>query len=183
MAARRAPSVRRAGRRATHGATPRPGPLVAVLLAAVLAGPAACGGARRAAEAGGGRVARVSPADAGAASAAGAVSEFLSAARAADVRAMGLLFGTAAGPVAGRDGAIEVEKRMRALACYLAHDSARVVDELPAVGGGARRVLTVALRQRELARESRFTAVPGPSGRWYVEAFDVERLSAFCRPQ
>lgn len=96
---------------------------------------------------------------------------------------MGLLFGTAAGPVAARDGATEVEKRMRALACYLNHDASRVVDDLPAVGGGARRVLTVALRQRELARETRFTVVPGPRGRWYVEAFDIDRLSDFCRPQ
>jgi hypothetical protein len=41
-----------------------------------------------------------------------------------DARSMGLLFGTAAGPVAGRDAPGDVEKRMRALACYLAHDSA-----------------------------------------------------------
>ena len=94
---------------------------------------------------------------------------------------MGLLFGTAAGPIAARDAAPDVEKRMRALACYLGHDSARVVDDLPATGAGARRVVTVALRQGELARESRFTVVPGPRGRWYVEAFDIERLSDFCR--
>ena len=155
-----------------------------MLAAAAVALAAGCGGARSAASArASGPVARVTPGDAGAVSASAAVTQFLSAARSADVRAMGLLFGTAAGPVAARDGSTDVEKRMRALACYLAHDQARVVDDLPAVGGGARRVLTVALRQRELARETRFTAVPGGAGRWYVEAFDVERLSDFCRPQ
>jgi hypothetical protein len=150
----------------------------------VVALAAGCSGGRSAqAVRASGPVARVAVGDAGGASATAAVTQFLSAARGTDVRAMGLLFGTAAGPVAARDGATDVEKRMRALACYLAHDQARVVDDLPAVGGGARRVLTVALRQRELARETRFTAVPGPGGRWYVEAFDVERLSDFCRPQ
>lgn len=111
------------------------------------------------------------------------MEQFLSAARGTDVRAMGLLFGTAAGPIAGRDPADEVEKRMRALACYLAHDQARIVDDLPAVGAGPRRVVAVALRQGELARETRFTAVPGPNARWFVESFDVERLSDFCRPR
>lgn len=156
---------------------------VGALALAVLAGAAsgACGGARRPSASG--PVARVALGDAGAAGPAAAVTEFLAASRLTDVRAMGLLFGTAAGPVAARDGATDVEKRMRALACYLAHDTARVVDDLPATGGGGRRALTVALRQRELARETRFTAVPGPAGRWYVEAFDVERLSDFCRPQ
>ena len=171
-------------RAAASRAAPRPSTRSTwAVLGAVVVLAAGCGGARAARTAASGPVARVAPADAGGASASAAVTQFLSAARSTDVRAMGLLFGTAAGPVAARDGATDVEKRMRALACYLAHDQARVVDDLPAVGGGARRVLTVALRQRELARETRFTAVPGPAGRWYVEAFDVERLSDFCRPQ
>jgi hypothetical protein len=58
----------------------------------------------------------------------------------------------------------DVEKRMRALACYLAHDQARVIDDLPAVGAGARRLVNVALRQRELARDVRFTVVPTAGG-------------------
>jgi hypothetical protein len=121
-------------------------------------------------------------ADGGAASPSAAVAGFVAAARSYDARTMGLLFGTAAGPVAGRDPSVDVEKRMRALACYLTHDSARVVDDLPAVGAGTRRMVTVALRQRELARDVRFTAVPTARGRWLVESFDIERLSDFCRP-
>jgi hypothetical protein len=124
----------------------------------------------------------VSAADAGAASASAAVTEFVGAARSNDARTMALLFGTAAGPVAGRDAPPDVEKRMRALACYLAHDQARVIDDLPAVGAGARRLVNVALRQRELARDVRFTVVPTAGGRWLVESFDIERLADFCRP-
>ncbi len=149
-------------------------------LAALAAAGAAAGCARAPSPAAGARP--VAPADAGAASPAAAVEGFVAAARVNDARTMGLLFGTAAGPVAGRDGAADVEKRMRALACYLTHDSARVVDDLPAVAAGNRRLVTVALRQRELARETRFTVVPTARGRWLVEAFDIERLSDFCRP-
>lgn len=116
----------------------------------------------------------------GATSAAGAVTAFLTAARTTDVSAMARLFGTGAGPITEREGGNDVEKRMRALACYLAHDGARVVEDLPGVGSG--RSMTVELRQRELVRRARFNAVPGPRGRWFVESFDINALADFCRP-
>ena len=116
----------------------------------------------------------------GATSAAGAITAFLEAARAPEVSAMARLFGTTNGPITEREGSAEVEKRMRALACYLSHDSARLVEDLPGVGSG--RAVTVELRQRELTRRARFTTVPGPRGRWFVESFDINALSDFCRP-
>ena len=140
---------------------------------------AACGGARPASAPG---VSSAVAADAGAPSASGAVQGFVAAARVSDVRSMGLLFGTAAGPVAGRDPSADVEKRMRALACYLTHDNARVVDDMPAVAAGNRRLVTVSFRQREITRDTRFTVVPTARGRWLVESFDIERLSDLCRP-
>lgn len=159
---------------------------VAIAVGAIgIAGAACAGGSRQrgGSPAPRGRVAEVRLAESGASSAGAAVDRFLTAAQSNDARAMGVLFGTPAGPVAARDAADEVDKRMRALACYLSHDGARVVDEVASSAGGGRRTITVALRQRELARETRFVAVPGPSGRWYVESFDIERLSDFCRPQ
>ena len=93
---------------------------------------------------------------------------------------MARLFGTANGPITEREGPQEVEKRMRSLACYLGHDSARIVEDLPGVGAG--RAVTVELRQRELTRRARFTAVPGPRNRWFVESFDINALADFCRP-
>lgn len=155
-------------------------PLRGVLVALAAACVVTAGCARGPAPAPGARP--VAAADAGAASATDAVQGFVAAARVNDARSMGLLFGTAAGPVAGRDAPADVEKRMRALACYLSNDSARVVDDLPAVAAGNRRLVTVSLRQRELTRDTRFTVVPNARGRWLVESFDIERLSDFCRP-
>jgi hypothetical protein len=169
--------LRRAGSAAgaAHGATRATACLTLLLAAGGAAGCARGGSAAS-------RPTPVASADAGAASALAAVTQFIAAARSYDARAMSLLFGTAAGPVAARDGSADVEKRMRALACYLTHDNVRIVDDLPAVGAANRRLVTVALRQRELARDIRFTAVPTARGRWLVESFDIERLSDFCRP-
>jgi hypothetical protein len=113
-------------------------------------------------------------------SATGAITAFLTAARVTEVSAMAGLFGNANGPITEREGSSTVEKRMRALACYLGHDSARIVEELPGVGSS--RAVTVELRQRELTRRARFTAVPGPRNRWFVESFDINALADFCRP-
>jgi hypothetical protein len=125
---------------------------------------------------------RTAPAagDAGAPSATGAVQEFLAAAHAGDVHAMASLFGTSGGPIAQRDDANTVEKRMRALQCYLTHDSASVLDDRP--GTGKDRQLTVELHQRNLVRRTTFTAVPGPRHRWYVESFDITQVTDLCHP-
>lgn len=116
----------------------------------------------------------------GATSAPQAVERFVAAARTPDVRTMGSLFGTTDGAVSGRQPEVDVEKRMRALACYLTHDSARMVDDVPGVGRG--RIVTMELRQGELVRRPRFNAVAGPRGRWFVESFDINTLADFCRP-
>ena len=63
--------------------------------------------------------------------------------------------------------------------CYTKHDSARVVTEGQAAAGG-KRVFVVQLMLGDLTRSTNFTAVEGPSGRWYVESLDLEPLSAFC---
>ena len=92
-------------------------------------------------------------------------------------------FGTRAGPTTTRDPAADVEKRMIALACYLQHDAARVLGDVPGVATAGDRTVTVELRQRELVRQTRFTVVPGPGGRWFVEAFDIDAVSDLCRPR
>jgi hypothetical protein len=116
---------------------------------------------------------------AGATTSGAAVERFLGAARASDYRTMGFVFGTAQGAIASRDDANDVEKRMRALACYLTHDRAQQLEDVP--GSGRERVVTVQLTQRTLTKRTRFTTVPGPAGRWYVRAFDVEPIADFCR--
>lgn len=118
--------------------------------------------------------------DVGATDGAGAVERFLGAAKAADAPGMARVFGTRAGPIASRESADAVEKRMRALQCYLAHDSARFVGASDGIGNT--RVLVVELRQRELVRQTRFVAVPTSQRRWFVESFEINTLSDFCRP-
>ena len=120
-------------------------------------------------------------AGAGAPSATGAVQEFLAAAHAGDMRTMASLFGTSSGPISSRDDANSVEKRMHALQCYLTHDSAQVVDDRPGNTGPGRQ-LEVELRQRGLVRRTTFTAVPGPHDRWYVESFDIAKVTDLCHP-
>ena len=143
-----------------------------ILAAMALVALAAC---RTAAPAGG-----AAGTDVGGADAAGAVERFLTAARSGDIPTMGRVFGTSGGAIAGRDPADAVEKRMRALQCYLTHDGSRVVGTQ--LGNGASQILTVELKQKELVRQTRFTAVPGPERRWYVESFDINSVSDFCRP-
>jgi hypothetical protein len=149
-----------------------PARVALTLVAALLVTTAAC---RSAAPVGG-----ATGAETGGADAVGAGERFLTAARGGDVLTMGRVFGTSSGAIAGRDPADQVEKRMRALQCYLTHDGSRVVGTQ--LGNGAEQLLTVELRQRELVRQSRFTAVPGPGRRWYVASFDINALTEFCRP-
>jgi hypothetical protein len=118
---------------------------------------------------------------AGAPSAMGAVQQFLAAAHAGDMRTMASLFGTSSGSVAQRDDANTVEKRMRALQCYLTHDSSSVVDDSPGASGPG-RILTVELKQRSLVRRTTFNAVPGPHDRWFVESFDITKVTDLCHP-
>jgi hypothetical protein len=109
------------------------------------------------------------------------VEQFLAAAHGGDLRTMASLFGTSAGPITQREDANAVEKRMRALQCYLTHDSARVVDDLPAASGPGREV-EVELRQSSVIRRTTFSAVPGPHDRWFVSSFDINRVTDLCHP-
>jgi hypothetical protein len=144
-----------------------------ILAALLLVASAAC---RPPQPAGGG----MGPAEAGAPDGPGAVERFLGAARTSDVHGMARLFGTGEGSIANRDPAEEVEKRMRALQCYLTHDGSRLIGASAAPGG--KQVVQVELKQRELTRQTRFTVVPGPQRRWFVESFEINSLSDFCRP-
>lgn len=108
---------------------------------------------------------------------------FLQAAQTTNARMMSAYFGTRAGPTTTRDPASDVEKRMIALACYLQHDAARVLSDVPGMAAGPDRTVTVELLQRELVRQTRFTVVPGPGNRWFVQAFDIDAVSDLCRPR
>lgn len=114
----------------------------------------------------------------GAPSAAGAVDGFLAAAHSGNMVAMASLFGTAKGSISERDRANDVEKRMRALQCYLTHDTARIVEDSPGLNNG--RVLSVELKQRDRTRKTQFNAIEGPHQRWYVSSFDINAVADLC---
>lgn len=156
--------------------------LVAALVAACGGGPARPAPAPAPANPAGG-AATGGVAQPGGASSSQAVEGFLRAAQATDARTMSGYFGTRDGPTTGRDPAADVEKRMIALACYLQHDADRVLGDVPGVSSAGDRTVTVELRQRELVRQTRFTVVPGPGGRWFVQAFDIDAVSDLCRPR
>ncbi len=114
----------------------------------------------------------------GAPSARGAVESFLSAVRAQDLQAMSTVWGNSKGPardVVDRD---QLEKRELIMQCYLGHDSFNVLSDTRTTGD--EHVVQVTLTKGKLTRETSFTAVQGPSDRWYVLRADLEPVKDLC---
>jgi hypothetical protein len=132
---------------------------------------AACGGGRR-------TVPSTGP---GASAPAAAVERFLRLVAAKQYLEMGQVFGTKDGPIAGRDPASEVERRMYAVASILEHQRFSIRDEGPIPGrtGEAYR-FTAELENRGRTSQVPFTVVRGPGNLWFVEQVDLERVT---RPQ
>ncbi|MBX9928005.1 MAG: hypothetical protein K2X99_03750 [Gemmatimonadaceae bacterium] len=136
-----------------------------VLLALVVLG--ACGGLRAGGDAG------------GALSTRGAVEQFLAAARAKDRVAFARVWGSANGSAATTMDRVEREKRQEVILCALAHDESRIGAPTP--GEGGRTVFSVELKNGSLAATGNITAIPGPSGRYYVENVELEKFTSLCR--
>lgn len=117
----------------------------------------------------------------GAPSARLAVDRFLAAAREQDLATLGTLFGDEAGPARARDDARAFEQREVIMVCALRHDQAKVTEGAASVGGKV--IFNVDLVQGLLQATTKFTAVRGPSGRWFVSEFDIVTLQnkGFCR--
>ena len=116
---------------------------------------------------------------AGAATAMGAVEEFLVAVKAQDIQAMSVLFGTSRGPARDNMDREELEKRLIILQCYFSHDKFRIVDEFP--GEGGHRVISVELTKGSNTRNPKFYAIAGPSNRFYVDNMEIAAVRDFCR--
>jgi hypothetical protein len=115
----------------------------------------------------------------GAASARGALDLFLATAKAQDLYAMSMIWGSSKGPARSTMKRSDLEKREVILMRCLRHDRYQVLSEAPATGG--ERVFTVELAFRTLVRSSNFTATPGPRGRWYLKQVDdIDNLQAIC---
>ena len=115
----------------------------------------------------------------GGATAREAVQKFLVAAKAQDLQAMSNVWGTSAGPARSTMDQQVLEQREIILLCYLKHDSYRIASEAPATDG--ERVFEVETKYKDLTRSANFFATPGPAGRWYLRAFDSEKLTDICQ--
>lgn len=122
---------------------------------------------------------------AGGATALDALTRFLAAVKVQDVQALSHVWGTKdAGPASGgRYMSQEVmEQRLIILIRCARHDSWSVRSETPMVGGD--RQFTVELKLRNLTGVTDFVAVQGPSSRWYIREYDVEKvMRTICQSQ
>ena len=107
-----------------------------------------------------------------------AVEQFLKAVNSKDLQAMSTYFGTRNGPARETMDRTELEKREIILACYFAHDSARVLSETP--GLQSHRDVRVELKKGNLTRQTTFFTIKGPGDRWYVDNMDIASVRDFC---
>lgn len=115
----------------------------------------------------------------GAASAKGAVSEFLSAVNAQDIQAMSVIFGNSKGPSRDNMDRAELEKRLIILQCYFSSDKFSILDEFP--GEAGHRVVSVELTKGGNKRTPKFYAVQGPGNRYYIDNMEIAAVRDFCR--
>lgn len=115
----------------------------------------------------------------GAASPRSAVELFLTAAKAQDIQAMSVIFGTSRGPSRDNMNREELEKRLVILQCYFNHDKFRILGESP--GEGGHRIVEAELTKQTIARTPNFYTIKGPGDRWYVDNMEIAAVQDFCR--
>ncbi|HEX2718821.1 MAG TPA: hypothetical protein VHM67_14165 [Gemmatimonadaceae bacterium] len=107
-----------------------------------------------------------------------AVERFMAAAKAQDLQALAVAWGSAKGPARSVVPKDQIERRELIMICYLTHDSYTVQSDTPAPEG--RRAFTIELRRGPIARKTTLTTVKGPSNRYYVSDVALEPLSDLC---
>jgi hypothetical protein len=115
----------------------------------------------------------------GAATAKGAVSDFLTAVNAQDIQAMSVIFGNSKGPSRDNMDRAELEKRLIILQCYFSSDKFRILGETP--GEGGHRIVSTELTKAGNVRSPKFYAVQGPSDRYYIDNMEIAAVRDFCR--
>ena len=108
-----------------------------------------------------------------------AVEQFLAAVKAQDLQAMSTAWGTVKGPARDQMERTELEKREIIMQGCYEHDKYRILDDVPSTEG--RRLIRVELTKGAITARPRFTAVKGPSDRWYVEDADIQAVQRICR--
>jgi hypothetical protein len=114
----------------------------------------------------------------GAATPKAAVEGFLSAVRAQDLQAMAGIWGTQKGPARDVVEREQLEKRELIMQCYLTHDKFAILNDVTI--NPEQHELEVSLTKGAVTRQTKFTAVQGPSQRWYVQTADLEPVRDLC---
>lgn len=116
---------------------------------------------------------------AGAASAEGAVSQMLAAAKKQDLQAVSAVWGNATAPTREMYSREEVEKRVLIMMCHLRHDEFRILTSKAAEGG--RMIYDVELKSGTRTALAPFTTVRNAkTGRFFVEDINLQPLAPIC---
>lgn len=107
-----------------------------------------------------------------------AVEQFLAAAKAGDLQAMSLVFGTNKGAARDNMPWNELEKREVILQCFFNADTYRVISDSP--GSEGHRVVRAELTKGKVSRQPNFFVVEGPGQRWYVDNMEIAVVRDFC---
>ncbi|MEO6211306.1 MAG: hypothetical protein ABIQ10_14425 [Gemmatimonadaceae bacterium] len=146
---------------------------VSMIAAGVMIAMAACGGSGR----GGASPGQMT----GAAAPRIAVEQFLAAARAQDLQAFSAIWGSERGAARDVVDRSQLEKRELTMMCYLTHDRYEIgADVTPKPG---EHDYTVQLSRGTQTRETKITAVQGPSERWYILDVQLAPLQDLCSNQ
>jgi hypothetical protein len=109
-----------------------------------------------------------------------AVRGFLAAAKQQDLQAMSTLFGDRDGSARDRISRDDLEKREIIMATCLRHDRYDIIGDAPGTNGS--RTMAVNLTKGDKSAAVNFEVVPASDRRWYVQAFDIQKLMAdYCK--
>lgn len=116
----------------------------------------------------------------GAETARDATTQFLNAVKAQDLQAMATVWGNENGPA--RDGLdrTDLDKRLIIMVSCYNHDRFQIIDEQQSTGGAS--MVRVSLTRGPRTKTANFTAVRGPSRRFYVYVNDPDFIAMrdFC---
>lgn len=108
-----------------------------------------------------------------------AVERFLGAAKNQDIQELAIAWGTSKGPARDQFERPELEKRLVLMQQCYESDKHRILDDQP--GENGERLLRVEITRGSVTKTPRFTAVKGPSDRWYVKDADFAAVTALCK--
>ncbi|HEU5175047.1 MAG TPA: hypothetical protein VFT96_09870 [Gemmatimonadaceae bacterium] len=107
-----------------------------------------------------------------------ATEAFLAAAKAQDLQALSLIWGSQAGPARATMPREELERREVVMLCHLRHETHEILEEGSLLG--QQRRLVVELTQGKITRRTSIVTEPTQSGAWYVLSVDLEPLQDLC---